>query len=314
MLVYADETFFGQETAIDDLLGLLHMVAQRRHDMRASQSAVLAGIERCAVLQGIQGPNDPDYVHLLQAIMRASVYTTMPSNNTITALNAQQAIADLRRPGAIVVENSVNDGAFIRGVAFTFCERVVAALASGWIQFVHAGGTGQLQTMAITEADRFAHFPRVLVVRDSDSYLPDPNPLTDFVQSLAERRITCHVFIRREAENYLPYRVIMASASKKGTPKPSDVSTFLQCFKSWSDEKRSHYDFKKGFGQPPAVHHNQASLYDEADAVAGLAFGDTLLACFAKNYGTLNVKDYESLGEAVVPELRNLMKKVEDII
>lgn len=223
---------------------------------------------------------------------------------------------DLSRPAVLVVENEHSDGSFVRTVAAVLgSERLNEALRRGWLEIEHGGGE-TVPMVAQSKAKVFRRVPRVAALMDSDRMIPGQR--TDKhkkAERLREAGIVTHVLELREAENYVPTRILRAVSRR-----PADFQR-VGLFLRMTPAQRGYFDMKKGFGPPngpPRISARQRSLYAGLDPAVLLGlrggFGDNLLAGMSYHGGQLTQHDFEQLGDDVLDDLCSLLTKITDII
>lgn len=216
--------------------------------------------------------------------------------------------ADLCRPAVVVVENSGSDAGFLTTVAHAFRhDRILTALARSWLEIHSAGGSGEVPRVAREHAARYRRLVRVVAVFDSDSLIPGQRTGNhDSADQLATANVAVHVLVRREAENYVPHRVLARIGRQR------EASRKLTLLKRLTPQQRAHIDMKYGFGKAkPAEVATQQELFGSLDPVVRRAlydgFGKNLLERFAEHREQLTEDDFTALGDEVVAELRRLL-------
>lgn len=211
-----------------------------------------------------------------------------------------------------MVENQHSDGFFLHAVAHVFGhERIITALRERWVE-IHNGGGSSLVKVAEAAAARYRRVVRVVALLDSDRLIPRQRTGShDKADKLTRMKVAVHVLDRREAENYVPYRVL-AQVGRRPV-----ASHRLALLKRLTQDQREHFDMKHGFkkvGPAPAVHAAQRDLFDalELDVRLGLhdGFGQDLLRHLHNDRERLTEHDFAQLGDEVVAELRALLATI----
>lgn len=221
-------------------------------------------------------------------------------------------VADLERPAYVAVENDHSDGCFIRAVATAFRARdIIQALENDWLVIEHGGGQGDVPRRVAALGARFRRVPRLVVIVDSDRMVPGVSGKGDRVaELLKEQGVNVHVLHLREAENYVPNRVLATLGKRRETYRRLDA------LKRLTPDQRGHFDMKHGFraGIPEA----QATLY--ADLPAGVmtrlssGFGERVLESLAAQADALDETDFEGVGPGVAEELRSILAMLREIV
>ena len=200
----------------------------------------------------------------------------------------------------------------------TDTERPVASAARPKPSSATARPVVQVATAA---AGRFHLLTRVVALLDSDRLVPHgPAPGDRKRQRLdAVGKILVHVLALREAENYVPNRVL----SRVPRQQSKVVSARLDCLKQLTPHQRGHFDMKHGFGDAldgDGVTGDQRHLYQGADPRVLRAlregFGRDLLGRLEtiSREGALDERDFAAIGPGVVAELRGLLKLLDSVI
>ena len=132
-------------------------------------------------------------------------------------------------------------------------------------------------------------------------------------ERLAQVGVVVHVLELREAENYVPNRVL------RHPGRFGDGLLKAELLLRLTPEQRGHFDMKNGFGpasRPVPV--EQAILFGRLDpaTLTGLrgGFGKDLLRRMADGCPELTEQDFTSLGAEVAAELRSLLATVTSVI
>ncbi|GAB3156791.1 hypothetical protein GCM10027290_55440 [Micromonospora sonneratiae] len=294
------------------LYNLLRCFSEQRHDWVTDPNVVYA-------VQEFLPKHLPQladtYVALAQDAAVAQAWTgTSQASDVVRVPRADLAdfAADLCQAAVVVVENQESDGYFLKTIAHVLGDkRIRIAINQHWIEIANGGGSSLLK-VAKEAATRFRRVVRVVAVLDSDRLIPRQRTGShDKADALASIDVAVHVLDRREAENYVPYRVL-ARVGRLG-----EASQRLRLLKQLTPEQRDHYDMKHGFrkaGDPPAVLPAQRSLFHGLDGKlrAGLhtGFGTDLLERMHAGRDGLTEHDFAQLGDGVVAELRMLLATI----
>lgn len=311
MRVDLAEDVFGAAEALPDLLVLLRCFAEGRHDW-------VAGPEVIAAAQRYLSEHAPRLAATSAGLARKGTVASAwrggrdrSSRVRVGPGDLADHAADLCRPAVLVVEDHESDGCFVRALAEVFrAQRLRHALSEGWLEIVHGGGS-RLVTVAESAAARYRRRVRAAALLDSDRLLPGQRTGSHRkAEQLVRAGVAVHVLELREAENYVPTRVL-------GLPSRSgDHSRKARLLGRLSPEQRGHYDMKRGFGS--AVPVEQAILFGRLDSgtVIGLrgGFGKDLLRRLADVCADLTERDFASLGPEVATELRTLLATFTSVI
>jgi hypothetical protein len=308
--VFAETDDTTETYDLNDLLALVRCFVQERHEWVTDPMVVLAVQEFLPK----QLPALADtYIALAReaAVARAWTGTSQAGDVVrVRRVDLGDYAADLCQPAVLVVEDQDSDGSFLRAVVHAFnAERVETALVRNWLEIHHGGGSGSLVKVAEVVAGRYRRLVRVVALLDSDRMIPrQRTPNHDKAERLHKAGVVVHVLALREAENYVPHRVL------KEVGRVSDASRKLALLRQLTPEQRGHLDMKVGFGradQPPTIHAEQAELFGplEQQVLLGLrgGFGKDLLKRMEQNKATLTEQDFVSLGPEVAADLRALL-------
>ncbi|MCK2213030.1 hypothetical protein MF672_004350 [Actinomadura sp. ATCC 31491] len=230
-------------------------------------------------------------------------------------------VEDLTRPARLVVENQEGDGAFVLALAHVFeAGQVIRAHGNRWLEFVQGGGSGEVPKVVASEAATFRRVKRVAFLFDSDRMVPgEASKHEKAVAALGELGVPGHVLRFREAENYVPNRVLAAIAGPR-----RELAARIDALKKLDPHQRGHFDFKHGFWDRkkacPAVPDAQKDLYaplpDHVMAALRNGFGENLTVILEREAraGKLKEADFEALGPEVVAELKGLLALLQEII
>ncbi|MEO3922743.1 hypothetical protein ABGB07_02500 [Micromonosporaceae bacterium B7E4] len=296
------------------LYNLLYCFVDQRHDWVTNGMVVVA-------VEEFLPKHLPELAATLAAVARKAstaqswVGTTQVSSDVVRVSRADlvEHAADLCQQAVVVVENQESDGCFLQAVVHVLGdERIRRAIDNGWVEIANGGGSSLLK-VAANAARRFRRVVRVAAVLDSDRLIPRQRTGSDDkAEQLKTLRVAVHVLARREAENYVPYRVLATVG------RPADASRRLTLLKQLTPEQREHYDMKYGFNRvdrsaaatdafqqvfpayvPPAP---RTGLHD--------GFGTDLLERMHAQRERLTEHDFAQLGAGVVAELRELLATI----
>ncbi|WP_394359651.1 hypothetical protein [Amycolatopsis sp. SB7-3] len=242
--------------------------------------------------------------------------STTPAPISISRDNLRDAVEDLGKPAVLVVEDLLNDGAFIYSLAEVFKEaRVYEALNKGWAVFRHSGGE-RLELVAKSERDSFHHVVRIFALLDSDRWSPGQVTKSHKkARQLAADGIEVHVLELREAENYVPNSVLFLCGKHK------IINRRVNALKKLTKEQRGYYDMKYGFGRPdePArIRSEHGTLFSDtpAELIKALrgGFGTKILARFRERSPYLAPTEFERPNLDTADEIREILQKIATII
>jgi len=306
---------FSEAEALPDLLNLLRCFAEGRHDWVAD-AVVIAAAERYLAEHAPQLAST--YIELGRKGTVAAAWSGSIGTGAVQvgAADLAEHASDLCRPALLIVEDQDSDGCFIRVLARVLqAEQVLRALSQGWLEIEHGGG-GSLAKVAESAVGRYRRLVRVAALLDSDRMVPgqrtNAHEKADRLRLLG---VLVHVLELREAENYVPNRILRAVG------RPRDASRKLDLLKRLTQQQRGHYDMKIGFGpvnSSPNVPDEQAGLFGDLDAevLLGLrgGFGRDLLKRLEDDGGRLTERDFAGLGADVLAELRALLSALISVI
>jgi hypothetical protein len=248
----AADVFDGVER-LPDLLALLRCFVVGRHDWVVTDPAVITAAQRYL---GEHVPTSSEsYVELARKGTVAAAWRGGASVATVvrvTGAELEDLATDLEQPAVLVVENGTSDGCFVHGLVLVFkAADVQRALAERWLLVEHGGGETLVEVVR-SKVCLYRRQVRVAAILDSDRMLPGERTRAhDKAERLRERGVAVWVLTLREAENYVPNRVLGSIG------RPSEASRKLNLLKRLTPEQRGHFDMKAGFGvpdRPPNVH------------------------------------------------------------
>ncbi|MDG6105164.1 hypothetical protein Daura_33770 [Dactylosporangium aurantiacum] len=298
------------------LISIMEGFVRQRHDWIVGPEVLDAALEYLAV-------HAPTKAQLYtatgqKALVQSTAYTPSSGDRVLLTLSVLDAAADdLSRAAVVVVEDLDSDRDFIHAVATVFgAKRVLHALKRTWLVVEHGGGAGRIPVVAKEKLGQFQHVKRVAAVFDSDRLVPGQRTANhDKAQALEQEGVAVHVLARREAENYVPLKVLRL------TPHlPQEVIQRLDLLDSLSAEQRAHFDMKNGFGdpaRPPRLDQRQHALYSNLSWQTKLALRgrlNGLLSSLARHCEHLTEDDFAQLGSEVPAELRALLAKIESVV
>lgn len=314
MRVELDSDVFNDSAALTDLLNLLRCFATGQHDWE-SDTAVAAAAARYF------SENAPTFragPELGRKGAVAAAWRGAEDQGVVVRIRrddlADYAV-DLCQAAQWIVEDRESDKHFVEAVARAFgIGRLVHAIEQGWVEFTHGGGS-RLVSVAAAHISRYRRVVRVGVLLDSDRLVPgERTPAHDKGDQLRQAGASVHVLELREAENYVPNRVLAT------VRHPALTSRRLRHLKRLSPQQRGHLDIKKGFGPPgqaPAVPSKQQALFRgvAASVLRGLqgGFGSALLQRMSE-CGGLCEQDFARLGKDVVDDLRRMLATLSRVI
>jgi len=274
---------FGGDAPMPPIVNLMECVAVGRHDWSADPLTLDAAERYFEIHTPKAGPT---YLELgrkgsVDAAWRPPGTTTLVR---ITLSDLADVAEDLCRPAVLIVEDLHSDGCFVRAVAKVFrADHLLKALSHGWLVIRHGGGE-RLALVAEKDRRAFRREVRVVALLDSDRRRPQERTRAhEKADDLRNSGILVHVLELREAENYVPNRVLSVAIAR-----PRDARRKLECVKRLSPTQRGHYDMKIGFRQKNgtvAVHSEQKELFDGLDGGTVRALGDG----FGRDLGTVMI-------------------------
>jgi hypothetical protein len=235
----------------------------------------------------------------------------------VTLDQLDDAVADLESPAFVVVENVDGDGGFIKALTRIFGRsRIATALERGWLEIVHGGGQTTFE-VCLRHVGRFRLEPRVVLLLDSDRLFPTQRTANhDKAEQAAKEQVKVHVLELREAENYLPNRLLACVG--RGT----ESSRRLTALKTLIPAQRGYYDMKHGLHKTaktgsaktaPAEHKALYEALPEPTAQAlSSGFGSHVLVDCLVHAGSVQIQDFDKLG--VTQELRHLLDLIDSVI
>jgi hypothetical protein len=301
LLEFAADIFGGEDTQDAFLVvQLIRFTIERRHDW----------FPRPDLLDTASGyldknfPTMPGWHEFVRNAAKAAVWRGAANPRPavrVTAENLDLLASDLSKPAVVVVENGRNDGSFLKAVFAAYAPELANALNLDWLQIHHAGGTGEQIHVAEDSASRFKAICRVIVVKDNDRRLPDPEAGQE-PDAWPPAKPYVHTWRRLEVENYLPDAVLHES-------KHPDAHTLVFHLRAMTPEQQRWIDMKHGLARsgPP-------NLFIDVDAVTRRVWQSGFTKHFPKplvpDRLTLTVDDFRRLGEDVHEELLRLTNRI----
>lgn len=211
------------------------------------------------------------------------------------------------------MENDRSDKSFVKAVARIFkAQDILEAIDKRWLELGHGGG-GDTYRRAQEEHDSFRRVKRAAALLDSDRLAPGtPEKNAHRIAELRALGVRIHVLTLREADNYVPNRVLHAE-------RPFRLSSArLDHLKKLDHDQRGHFDMKHGFKKTNGVPEQQRELFAFVDSktINGLqdGFGQGLLTAFESMSDRLTDADLaRDIGEDVPGELRGLLAMLREI-
>ncbi len=215
------------------------------------------------------------------------------------------ALDVLLQPYRVILENNVNDRAFVLALCGREARRAVAqAEQRAWLVIEMGGGSAIVPRVRQVRCSPWLRLVTSVLV-DSDAMRPaasgeDPDAVeghqTRSVRKAADAQVHLHVLARRSIENYLPLATLDRWAS--GNPSRTRVTRALRRL---SETQRHHFSMKRGFvGDQPEA-HRAVRLYDgvPSKVVDALAhgFGEDIALLFG---GSVRDGDEEAAGRSEV--------------
>lgn len=171
-----------------------------------------------------------------------------PSWGPNPRLPLAEALRYLKRPLRLLVEDAVNDGAFLKAVAYEqWRDALEQAFDACWVEVEHGGGIPRMlpRVKEFGASDRL----RLWVLFDSDAREPgcpseESRHLSEYCD---DYHIAYHQLRRRAAENYLPLPAL-AAWTKIGqrSTRTNRQDTYL-AFKEMEPLQRHYYNMRRGF-------------------------------------------------------------------
>lgn len=191
-------------------------------------------------------------------------------------LGPEDAARLAEEPLTLLVENRHSDGAFLRRV-FHELDRPL----SRWfrdsfaaLRFDSVGGSGNIPKEVQDRCQTSVPGgPRLVVIADSDRDRPGaPHQTARKIKTTCKRyEIPCWILAKREAENYLPERLLRAYPD--GGPNHSDT---VDAWSELSEEQKDFFDMRKG----PSKSSEANPLFVGIPEALEHGFGEGIGACW----------------------------------
>lgn len=311
-----DPEIFTENGPIPSVIKVMDCVVHGRHDWSADPLTLVAAERYFEIHAPTVGPT---YLELGRKGSVAAAWR--PAGTTalvrITLSDLADVVEDLCRPAVLVVEDLHSDGCFVRAIAEVFrADHLLKALSSDWLVIRHGGGE-RLGMVAEKDRRLFRREVRVAALLDSDRRRPQERTNAhEKADDLRKSGILVHVLELREAENYVPNRVLSATINR-----PKAAQRKLNYVKRLSLTQRGHYDMKIGFRQRNgtfAIDGEQKELFNGLDEeivrALGNGFGRDLLVMLERQCGSLTEEDFSKLGPGVVAELHELLSMISRVV
>ena len=149
----------------------------------------------------------------LRTTVRVEARSDSAWHLTLPRVTPQDASRLARAPLAIILEDAVNDGAFLLALSEVAGEsgpRVREHLARGWMRLAHGGGITSIPRLLHALEEAHVEVRRCAVVVDHDGDKPDaPSPPSRQVEEVCAELGVPFVRLRRRAiENYAPIEAL----------------------------------------------------------------------------------------------------------
>ena len=195
---------------------------------------------------------------------------TNKRNRKRNEFTIQEFIRFFQSPVLLILENSLNDGYFVRTIFDYFSpksankkSKLTEFLDNDWIQFVNAGGwknitnyiegrKNSLKDFATQQGREATDFIKCFVLIDNDklyaSYSDaDVRRKEQLKSDLEAQGIQVHILNKRAMENYMPDEVIV------GLPRLNNryaqFQNWINVYQHLSGEQKDYLSYEKGFGR-----------------------------------------------------------------
>lgn len=278
MRVAIDPELFEDSGRSLGLKSLLYAATRRPHHVfvgggergRAALERWLAGraSEDRAPITRLLERVDPELTRFPPTVsiqVTAAQAETIDDDGNRAVVSVERAIDLISSPLRVVLENGINDAAFLRKVAPAggFRDWLIDAENLEWIEFRHGAGIS-LSTLlrSFTPWQRL----RSWTMCDAETRLPrsisgeEHRQVREF-RSAAERapKVPLHVLERRAIENYLPLPALRAWAYRREGTRQEDRrkrERFVEALRPLDAQRppvsrfplRHHYHLERGFG------------------------------------------------------------------
>ena len=221
-------------------------------------------------------------------------------------------VADLAQSAVVVVEDEFSDGdCFLATLIEVFGpERLRRAYRAGWLKVQHSGGSGRMPRVAARAARQFRRLIRVMAFLDSDRMTLDSPGNADKAASLAQHCAHVHLLAWREAENYVPERVLHLCGDTRLARER------VRILRRLLPRQRGVYDMKKGFrnGIPADQREEFADVCADDLAVLREGFGSNILTKLFELRFELTAADFEAVDSGAAADLRALLAAVDRLV
>lgn len=327
-IILSGDVLDDPKVAVWDLHELLVFACHGRHVLSFDPPTAMArcletfspqsraGYERAIGLTARTAATLPANV----ATVRVEVTASPRWEDPVAVLPLEDALAMLREPLGILLENAKNDWSFLLGVMGQQERKLMMhAVRAGWAAPLHGGGSDlpvQLRARLQSPQKRL----RTFVVFDSDRRHPDeldpawkpkrPEQCQGYeTETVTRANLPSRYWMlqRRFIESYMPEAELRKEASKIAS------SEAVEAFHRMSRMERWYFNMKEGFQKDdnPGNKHRCRDLYKNVDAADRTAlhkgFGKELANHYALERSEELDWDPEARGEAS-KALRDLMR------
>jgi len=259
MKVNLDPTLFESGCSnVLDLLALLHLGFEGRHLMApeppedprveswlGDRGALEAQECRLAFENGVREQTRTSFALTVRVTPDVGPVRLQGAE---LVLSLQDALACLRSPFRVLVENQVADRRFLLAMARPeWKQRLLDMERMGWLRFEHGGGIDQMQQTVNAAANSLAQGARLWVMFDSDALFPSiPSQRVSALIRTCQRHVRFHCLERRSIESYIPSMALAHWAEYTGGDRDQKITRF-RALRSMADAQRWHYNMKHGF-------------------------------------------------------------------
>jgi hypothetical protein len=163
----------------------------------------------------------------------AQIKCIVSNQNSTEKYNLEEAIAFLKEPFWIILENNKNDENLIKSIIFYFDntedEYLKDCIRNRWVQFDNAGGCGNVKNLIKGRLKSFENlvakngsnankYYNAFVVLDSDRDFQGQEIKQDYsslIDYLNEIHVKFHILEKRAMENYMPDEVLFDIRNNK---------------------------------------------------------------------------------------------------
>ena len=201
-------------------------------------------------------------VHRIQDVVVAGNAVSEWDRST-PRISVTDALRLISIPARILVENSVNDRAFILAMLPETTRRYFEWLeANDLIEFSHTGGVTELKNI-VDKVVALKHHRRIryFAIFDSDSPAPGVRHRNSerAVKSCERAQIPYHCLQRRAIENYLPKDALYYYANSVPAKAAAIRRRKMDAFYRLTPMQRCHFRMKSGFSIAPP--QEEVALY-----------------------------------------------------